>query len=48
MPTKRILHADRIRKISGGFSFISHRFLADGFMASLDREEIVLYPVIVI
>lgn len=43
MLTKRILNADRIRKISGGFSFIPHRFLADGFLASLDREEIILY-----
>jgi hypothetical protein len=43
MLTKRILDADRIRKITGGFSFIPHRFLADGFFASLDREEILLY-----
>ena len=43
MLTKRILKADRIRKIAGGFSFIPHRFLADGFLASLDREEILLY-----
>lgn len=43
MLAKRILNADRIRKIAGGFSFIPHRFLADGFLASLDREEILLY-----
>ena len=43
MLTKRILDADRVRKITGGFSFIPHRFLADGFLASLDREEIILY-----
>lgn len=43
MLTKRILNADRIRKIAGGFSFIPHRFLVDGFLASLDREEILLY-----
>ena len=43
MLAKRILNADRIRKIAGGFSFIPHRFLADGFWASLDREEILLY-----
>lgn len=43
MLTKRILNADRVRKITGGFSFIPHRFLADGFLASLDREEIPLY-----
>jgi hypothetical protein len=43
MLTKRILNADRVRKITGGFSFIPHRFLADGFLASLEREEILLY-----
>jgi len=43
MLVKRILNADRIRKIAGGFSFIPHRFLAEGFLASLDREEILLY-----
>lgn len=43
MLTKRILNADRVRKITAGFSFIPHRFLADGFLASLDREEILLY-----
>ena len=43
MLAKRILNADRIRKIAGGFSFIPHRFLAEVFLASLDREEILLY-----
>src|SRR4030042_110200 len=43
MLTKRILDADRIREIAGGFSFIPHRFLAEVFLASLDREEILLY-----
>ena len=43
MLAKRILDTDRIRKITGGFSFIPHRFLVDGFLASLDREEILLY-----
>lgn len=43
MLTKRILNADRIRRIAGGFSFIPHRFLVDGFLASLDQPEIILY-----
>jgi hypothetical protein len=43
MLTKRILNADRIRRIVGGFSFIPHRFLVDGFLASLDQPEIILY-----
>jgi len=43
MLTKRILNTDRIRQITGGFSFIPHRFLADGFLISLDQQEILLY-----
>jgi hypothetical protein len=43
MLTKRILNADRVRRIVGGFSFIPHRFLLDGFLASLDQQEILLY-----
>jgi hypothetical protein len=43
MLTKRILNAGRIRRIAGGFSFIPHRFLVDGFLASLDQPEIILY-----
>ena len=43
MLTKRILNTDRVRKIMGGFSFIPHRFLTDGFLASLDQQEILLY-----
>ena len=43
MLRKRILDTGRVRRITGGFSFIPHRFLADGFLASLEREEILLY-----
>jgi hypothetical protein len=43
MLTKRIINAARVRRIVGGFSFIPHRFLADGFLASLDQQEILLY-----
>ncbi len=43
MIKKRILNTDRIRRISGGFSFIPHRFLTDGFLAGLDQKEILLY-----
>lgn len=43
MLTKRILNTARVRRIAGGFSFIPHRFLADGFLASLDQREILLY-----
>lgn len=43
MITKKILEPDRIRQIDGGFSFIPHRFLTDGFLSSLSQEEILLY-----
>jgi hypothetical protein len=43
MIKKKILNPDRVRRINGGFSFIPHRFLKDGFLASLDQQEILLY-----
>lgn len=43
MIKKEILVPDRVRCIDGGFSFIPHRFLADGFFTSLSQEEILLY-----
>ena len=43
MIKKRILDTNRIRHIDGGFSFIPHRFLTDGFLASLSQQEILLY-----
>lgn len=43
MIKKRILNTDRIRKIEGGFSFVPHRFLTDGFLAALDPAEALLY-----
>jgi len=43
MIKKKVLKPDRIRRIQGGFSFIPHRFLTDGFLASLSQAEILLY-----
>jgi len=43
MIKKRILDARRIRRIDGGFSFIPHRFLTDGFVSALDRNQLLLY-----
>jgi hypothetical protein len=43
MITKKVLDPNRIRRIDGGFSFIPHRFLTDGFLASLTQKEILLY-----
>ena len=43
MIKKKILNPDRIRCIDGGFSFIPHRFLADGFLSALKQKELLLY-----
>jgi hypothetical protein len=43
MIEKKILVADRLRRIEGGFSFIPHRFVTDGFLACLDQKELLLY-----
>ena len=43
MIIKKVLVADRIRHIDGGFSFIPHRFLMDGFLQALSQPELLLY-----
>ena len=43
MIKKKVLIPERIRHIDGGFSFIPHRFLTDGFLASLSQKELLLY-----
>ena len=48
MIRKRVLNAERLRRIAGGFSFIPHRFLADGFLASLKQKELLLYLFLVL
>jgi hypothetical protein len=48
MIPKKILNPDRIRRIEGGFSFIPHRFLTDGFLDSLEQEELMLYVFLVL
>ncbi len=48
MIEKRILQPHRLRRINGGFSFIPHRFLTDGFLASLNQKEILLYLFLVL
>jgi hypothetical protein len=40
---KKVLRPDRVRKIKGGFSFIPHRFLTDGFLFALSQKELLLY-----
>ena len=48
MIKKKVLNPKRVRKINGGFSFIPHRFLTDGFLASLNPHELLLYFVLVL
>ena len=48
MLTKRILNPERVRCIDGGFSFVPHRFLLEGFLASLNQKELLLYLFLVL
>jgi hypothetical protein len=48
MITKKVLAANRIRRIDGGFSFIPHRFLTDGFLKALSQQELLLYIFLVL
>ena len=43
MIKKKILVAERIRQVDGGFSFIPHRFLTGGFLSLLNPHELLLY-----
>ena len=43
MIKKKILNDNRIRRISGSFGFIPHRFLTDGFLTALDQHQLLLY-----
>jgi len=47
MIEKRVLCQDRVRRIGGSFAFIEHRFLRDGFFASLTHFELLLYVFLV-
>jgi hypothetical protein len=38
----------RIRKITGSFAFIEHRFLREGFLASLNHHQLLLYLFLII
>jgi len=43
MIAKKILAPERIRRIDGGFGFIPHRLIIDGFVAALGPHELLLY-----
>lgn len=48
MIKKKLLNSNRLRRIDGGFSFIPHRFLTDGFLAYLSQRELLLYLFLVL
>jgi len=48
MLKKKVLNPKRVRCIDGGFSFIPHRFLLEGFLGSLNQKELLLYLFLVL
>jgi hypothetical protein len=48
MIEKAPLCPERIRKITGSFAFLEHRFLRDGFWTSLSHHELLLYVFLVL
>lgn len=48
MMEKVILCPERVRKITGTFGFIEHRFLQEGFFYSLSHCELLLYLFLVL
>ena len=45
---KKTLYPGRIRKITGSFAFIEHRFLHNGFFKTLNHHELLLYIFLVL
>jgi len=43
MIKKKVIDKGRIRRIDGGFAFIPHRFLTDGFVSDLSADQLRLY-----
>jgi hypothetical protein len=48
MIEKTPLCPQRLRKITGSFAFIEHRFLRDGFFETLTHHELLLYLFLVL
>lgn len=48
MIEKQPLDPERVRKITGSFAFIEHRFLRDGFWSGLGQHECLLYVFLVL
>lgn len=45
---KQPILPERVRKIEGGFSFMPHSFVRQGFFASLSQHELLLYFLLVL
>ena len=45
---KKVLVADRVRRIDGSFSFIPHTFVTKGFLSSLSQHELLVYFMLVL
>lgn len=43
MLQKKIIVPHRVRRITGSFAFLPHRFISGGFMQSLGPDELLLY-----
>lgn len=43
MISRAPIDSQRIRRITGSFSWIDHRLLTDGFLAAMTRDEMLLY-----
>jgi hypothetical protein len=43
MIRKKIINPKRVRRIEDGFSYIPHRFVTDGFLATLNQKQLLLY-----
>ena len=48
MIEKTPVYPKRVRRITGSFAFVEHRFLRDGFWESLSHHELLLYMFLVL
>jgi len=48
MIRKKVLAPERVRSPGKSFGFIPHRFLTDGFLQALNRQELALYLFLVL
>lgn len=40
---KKIIVADKVRKINGPFGWIPHRFISEGYIKMLTTDELLMY-----